>query len=113
MIGSWSSSQVARLVGAANDMAARWRNDPFRRSPRFADGPPRGRETEIPWPTLGMPEPVRDLLGRIGQLGVPGLDGFVDLAPSHAPDLLRHGARFETRSYANEAGSRVYKLYIP
>jgi poly(3-hydroxybutyrate) depolymerase len=60
-----------------------------------------------------MPEPVRDLLDRIGQLGVPGLDGLIDPTPSHAPDHLRHGARFETRNYANEAGSRVYKLYIP
>ena len=56
---------------------------------------------------------MRDLLDRIGQLGVPGLDGLIDPTPSHAPDPLRHGARFETRNYANEAGSRVYKLYIP
>ena len=113
MIGKWSPAQVSQLVGAVNDIADRWRRDPFQRSPRFAYGPPRGRETETPWPAPGIPEPVRDLLDRLGQLGVPGLDGVINPIPSRAPDPLRHGARFETRNYANEAGSRVYKLYIP
>ena len=55
MIGKWSPTQVSRLVGAANDIADRWRSDPFQRGPRFADGPPRGRETETPWPHLEYP----------------------------------------------------------
>src|SRR3954471_25029597 len=113
MIGRWSPAQVSHLVGAVNDIADRWRRDPFQRGFGFADGPSHGMETERPWSSLGIPEPVRDLLDRLGQLGVPGLDGLIDPIPFRAPDPLRYGARFETRNYANEAGSRVYKLYIP
>jgi poly(hydroxyalkanoate) depolymerase family esterase len=109
----WNPHRLARLVGTANDIAGRWKSDPFQRASRFADGPPLGTKTGGLWPAPGVPEPVRDLLNHIGQLGVPGLDGLVGPAPSRAPDPLPHGARFETRNYANEAGSRVYKLYIP
>src|SRR4051794_8050655 len=113
MIGKWSPAQVSHLFGAVNDIADGWRRNPFQRNHRFAHGPPLGRDIETPWPYLGIPEPVRDLLDRLGQLGVPGLDGVIDPIPSRAPNTLRHGARFETRNYANQAGSRVYKLYIP
>jgi poly(hydroxyalkanoate) depolymerase family esterase len=113
MIGKWRPTQVSHLVGAVTDIADRWRHDPLQWGSGFADGPSHGMEAERPWSSLGIPEPVRDLLHRLGQLGVPGLDGVIDPTPSRAPDPLRYGARFETRSYANEAGSRVYKLYIP
>ena len=33
--------------------------------------------------------------------------------PTHAPAPLPEGARFETLTYTNAAGSRAYKLYIP
>src|SRR5215203_2809420 len=42
-----------------------------------------------------------------------GLDGLVGPLPNHAPAPLPDGARFETLSFSNEAGSRSYKLYIP
>ena len=42
-----------------------------------------------------------------------GLDGLVGPLPTHAPAPLPEGARFETLTYTNAAGSRVYKLYIP
>ena len=66
----------------------------------------------------GMPEALRDFLDRIGQFGstsgLPsGLDGLVGPVPTHAPAPLPDGARFETLTYANVAGSRAYKLYIP
>jgi len=65
-----------------------------------------------------MPEALRDFLDRIGQLGstsgLPsGLDGLVGPLPTHAPVPLPEGARFETLTYTNAAGSRAYKLYIP
>ena len=77
-----------------------------------------------------VPEALRDFLDRIGQLGstsglpsgldgLPGLDGLAGLEgligsqPKHAPAPLPEGARFETLTYANAAGSRAYKLYIP
>lgn len=66
----------------------------------------------------GMPEALRDFLDRIGQLGSPsglpsGLDGLVGSVPPRAPAPLPEGARFETLTYTNAAGSRPYKLYIP
>ena len=65
-----------------------------------------------------VPEALRDFLDRIGQLGSTsglssGADGLVASAPTHTPAPLPEGARFETRTYTNAAGSRAYKLYIP
>jgi len=77
-----------------------------------------------------VPEALRDFLERIGQLGSPsglpsgldglpgldglaGLEGLIGSQPKHAPAPLPEGARFETLTYANAAGSRAYKLYIP
>jgi poly(hydroxyalkanoate) depolymerase family esterase len=64
---------------------------------------------------LQVPAALRRSLDRLGQLGyVRGLDGLVGppavgRAPVSAPD----GARFEERNYANAAGSRAYKIYVP
>ena len=44
---------------------------------------------------------------------MPGLDGLVGPGPARAPAPLPEGARFEERTFANEAGSRAYKLYVP
>ena len=44
---------------------------------------------------------------------MPDLDGLVGRVPTRAPAPLPEGARFEERTFANEAGSRAYKLYIP
>ncbi len=57
---------------------------------------------------------LRDLMDRLGQLGpgtnLPGLAGGLrSVAPAPLPD----GARFEERTYTNQAGSRGYKLYVP
>ena len=42
-----------------------------------------------------------------------GLDGLVTPRPTHTPAPLPDGARFETLTFANEAGTRAYKLYVP
>jgi poly(hydroxyalkanoate) depolymerase family esterase len=61
-----------------------------------------------------VPEALRGFLDRMGQSGsVLGLDGLVGPIPTRAPAPLPEGARFEERTFANEAGSRAYKLYIP
>lgn len=48
-----------------------------------------------------IPKALRGFLDRMGTRTGP--------APAPRPD----GARFEERAYANEAGSRAYKLYVP
>jgi poly(hydroxyalkanoate) depolymerase family esterase len=61
-----------------------------------------------------IPEALRGLVARMGQLGsARGLDGFADPGTRRAPLPLPDGARFEERSYANAAGRRTYKLYVP
>ena len=53
-------------------------------------------------------------LDRLGDLGsTRGFDGLVGDAVGRAPVPVPDGAQFEERNYANEAGSRAYKLYIP
>ena len=59
-------------------------------------------------------EGLHDLMGRLGQFG-PGsnLTGFASGLRSVVPVPLPDGARFEERVYANQAGTRSYKLYVP
>jgi poly(hydroxyalkanoate) depolymerase family esterase len=61
-----------------------------------------------------VPEALRGFLDRMGQPGSGlGLDGLVGPIPNRAPAPLPEGARFDERTFANEVGSRAYKLYIP
>lgn len=60
---------------------------------------------------------LKGLLGGLGGTapsgllsGLPGLDG---MDSAREPVLLPERARFETATYANAAGSRRYKLYVP
>src|SRR4051812_2294183 len=56
-----------------------------------------------------VPEALRGFLDRISQPGSAlGLDGLVGPGPTRAPSPLPEGARFEVRTFANEAGSRAY-----
>jgi poly(hydroxyalkanoate) depolymerase family esterase len=48
------------------------------------------------------------------QLGsARGLEGLVGPAVGRTPVAVPKGARFEERNYANDSGSRAYKLYVP
>jgi poly(hydroxyalkanoate) depolymerase family esterase len=61
-----------------------------------------------------VPEALRGFLDRMGRPGSAlGVDGLVGPVPARAPAPLPEGARFEERTFANEAGSRTYKLYVP
>jgi poly(hydroxyalkanoate) depolymerase family esterase len=63
---------------------------------------------------LQVPAALRRSFDRLGQLGsVRGLDGLVGPAVGRIPIPVPDGALFEERNYANEAGSRAYKLYVP
>jgi poly(hydroxyalkanoate) depolymerase family esterase len=63
---------------------------------------------------LQVPAKLQRLLNRLGNLGpARGFDGLVGDAVRRAPIPVPEGARFEERDYANEAGSRAYKLYVP
>jgi poly(hydroxyalkanoate) depolymerase family esterase len=63
---------------------------------------------------LQVPAKLQSLLDRLGNLGsARGFDGLVGDAVRRAPIPMPEGARFEERNYANEAGSRAYKLYVP
>jgi hypothetical protein len=53
------------------------------------------------------------VLGRLKQLGERGLDGLVGRAAGPGAIAVPAGARFDEQTYANEAGSRRYKLYVP
>ncbi len=57
---------------------------------------------------------LRALLGQIGAGGAQhARRGWPQHEPRRAPEPVPAGARFEARSFAGEAGSRGYKLYIP
>ena len=105
------------------------RNGPTQSTPPLLDMVPPSPETGGAWtppqfsqtPFVGrpssmgqteMPEALRELMDRMGQLGpTNGLHG--GRGQAHAPAPLPDGARFEERTYANAAGSRAYKLYVP
>jgi hypothetical protein len=70
------------------------------------------------WSSWGMnpphvPEALSGLLNRTGQLGSARLGRLSGRAVRDAPAPQPDMAQFEERTYANEAGSRTYKLYVP
>jgi poly(hydroxyalkanoate) depolymerase family esterase len=55
---------------------------------------------------------VNPLIGRLG-VGIPEMFAKLGRRPSSTVEPLPPGARFESHTYTNQAGSRRYKLYIP
>jgi poly(hydroxyalkanoate) depolymerase family esterase len=81
-------------------------------SPQFGEGHYSGRRGGMSTPQV--PAALRRFLGRLGDLGATrGFDGLVGPALGRTPVPVPDGALFEERNYANEAGSRAYKLYVP
>jgi poly(hydroxyalkanoate) depolymerase family esterase len=61
-----------------------------------------------------MPDALRGLLDRLARGGAAGtFDGLIEPALGRSPLPVPDGARFEEHSYANAAGRRSYKLYVP
>jgi poly(hydroxyalkanoate) depolymerase family esterase len=81
-------------------------------SSQFSEVPSARRRRRASQPQI--PEVLRGFLDRLEKLGsARGLDGLVGLAVGRVRVPPPEGAQFEERAYANEAGSRTYKLYVP
>jgi len=73
------------------------------------DGDARQEANARPRPAMSA-----GLLDRLRKLGTAvGLDGLVGRATRPAPAPPPEGATFEEHGFANAAGSRTYKLYVP
>ncbi|MFG1371580.1 PHB depolymerase family esterase [Xanthobacter oligotrophicus] len=98
----------------------------------FVDLVPPSAETGSAWTTPSAAAPASPAhRGDTGFAAVPWLDGLLDLVLNRtattgreaatargataefAPQNARFDTRFEERSFANEAGRRTYKLYVP
>jgi poly(hydroxyalkanoate) depolymerase family esterase len=67
-----------------------------------------------PHATPHAPEALRDLLRARPIRGMkPGTAGWAPPTAPLGPEVVPPGGRFERRVYADETGSRVYKLYVP
>jgi poly(hydroxyalkanoate) depolymerase family esterase len=63
---------------------------------------------------LGRPNALGDIGKRWPQLGLGrGLEGLTRPSVDRAPIVLPDGAQFGEDVFANQAGSRAYKLYVP
>ena len=61
-----------------------------------------------------LPQALRGFLDRVKRIHTePGIAGLAKRSPAHAPDVVPDGGQFLVASYGNQAGSRVYKLYVP
>ena len=99
------ASRVIDLMPPAKGTAGSWTVPQFGET-HTADRP--GKTSEP-----NSPEALRGLLGGRGLLrSTRGLDGLVRPAAATTSTPPK-GARFEERSYADEAGRRTYKLYVP
>src|SRR3954451_7369796 len=97
------------------------RSIPWTPRPPHAPGCSRG-PPQRPCPLGGKRRASRPCLRRCAGFlsssnnpsgGLPNLDGLVNRPPARTPDIVPDGGQFLERSYANQAGSRAYKLYVP
>ena len=106
-----AAGEQRELRGSILDIMRSQAAGDIRSAPQFGGGLGKGFEG------LGqrhMDGRLRSLLDRIGQTGsLRALEGLVKPAVVRAPPSIPHGARFEERAFANAAGSRHYKLYVP
>ncbi|KFG69515.1 PHB depolymerase family esterase [Microvirga sp. BSC39] len=112
-LGHRPAGNAARIIDMVppSSGGGAWTSPKFN-FPHIAPDGPDGSARGLGQPQ--MPEALRGFLDRMGQPGTAlGLDGLVGPIPTRAPAPLPEGARFEEKSFANEAGNRAYKLYIP
>ncbi|HET8726917.1 MAG TPA: PHB depolymerase family esterase [Alphaproteobacteria bacterium] len=72
-----------------------------------AEAPPKAARPTAR-PRRGLGETLRGLAAR-----PPGFDNRTARRPRPAPDPLPEGASFTQSAFANGAGTRAYKLYVP
>jgi poly(hydroxyalkanoate) depolymerase family esterase len=61
-----------------------------------------------------LPEALRSFLDRFRGIHAGlGRGELAERSPAHAPDVVPNDGQFLAASYSNQAGSRVYKLYVP
>jgi poly(hydroxyalkanoate) depolymerase family esterase len=81
-------------------------------APQLREAHAAGRRKSVS--RLQVAAALRRSFDRLGQLGAAlRLDGQAGPAVGRAPVPVPEGAQFEECTYANEAGSRAYKLYVP
>jgi len=80
-------------------------------APSFSGGFPAAERYAIKRSSLPTSNAVLDRLRKLGPAN--GLEGLLSRGVRPAPSLPPEGARFEEHSFANMAGSRTYKLYVP
>ena len=96
-----------RAASTLSDLASRWKRSSSTSASDFMRG-----LSPAPGADLSAPDALRDFLDRIGQIGsARALDGAA--VPARAPAALPEGAQFLEKAYANAAGRRPYKLYVP
>lgn len=124
--GALSSSPSSSAPSHSGDDAQR---SPLGGAPRILDmvppstgtgdswTPPQASEAQAAARPAGPSQPrirpaLRGFLRRMGPLrSAPG--GLARPGGGRTPAAVPGGARFEDCSYANEAGTRTYKLYVP
>jgi len=81
-----------------------------RRRQQLVAGARGGAERRAP---AYLPEGLRCFFDRVTLTGFErGLDGLAEPSPADTRDALE-GGKFLAKSYRSEAGTRVYKLYVP
>jgi poly(hydroxyalkanoate) depolymerase family esterase len=82
--------------------------------PEFESGAPSRTSGGASLPRISLRESLGGLVERLGRLRpAPALDKAFERATDAAPTRQPEGLRFEDRSFANAAGVRAYKLYVP
>jgi hypothetical protein len=107
-------SDLGMTIGPTDDIAA------TRSKPSIVDAKADNNE-ETEYPHLGAAtfahsrsfRALHDWPYRVKQHSGPGLQGWMLRTPVSTPDIVPEGGKFIEAVFANAAGSRAYKLYIP
>ncbi|GJD51174.1 hypothetical protein OPKNFCMD_3926 [Methylobacterium crusticola] len=75
-----------------------------------AAGPARAAPDPL---AAGLPEGLRDLVRQVGRTLGPALDDWLKPEPAPAGKVAPGAGRFLSARFANAAGERAYRLYVP
>jgi poly(hydroxyalkanoate) depolymerase family esterase len=107
------TSPLAGLAGQTIDMVPPATAADSWSAPGVETRPQHARGAEEPTPPQ-MTDGLSAVLDRFGKRGsIWGLRGLSEDRSARAETPLPNGARFEEHAYANTAGSRRYKLFVP